>query len=118
MREFKFRAWDKHDEKMIQPHDGDFIKWHAMSNWKDCLEVMQYTGLDDLDGVEVYESDVVKCITFDGVSFNGEIYFDKKRYAYSVRNVETLDRYPIYAVISCVVIGNKFEHPHLLEEGE
>lgn len=59
MREIKFRAWDKWKNKMISPHNGDFIKWHAMSNWKDCLEVMQFTGLKDMHEIEIYEGDII-----------------------------------------------------------
>ncbi len=59
-REIKFRAWDKWNNKMIQPHDGDFIRWHSMSNWRDCLDVMQYTGLKDKNDNEIYEGDIIK----------------------------------------------------------
>ena len=59
MRDFKFRAWDKWSNKMIQPNNGDFIGWHAMSNWRDCLHIMQYTGLKDKNGKEIYEGDIV-----------------------------------------------------------
>lgn len=64
-REIKFRAWDKSIKKMIQPHNGDFIKWHAMSNWKDCLIVMQFTGLLDKNGKEIYEGDIISYTIFD-----------------------------------------------------
>lgn len=59
MRELKFRAWHKWDKTMIQPNDGDFIGWHAMSNWRDCLEVMQYTGFKDKNGRKIYEGDIL-----------------------------------------------------------
>jgi len=59
MKEIKHRAWDKYKNKMIAPNGGDFIGWHAMSNWRDCLIVMQYTGLEDMDGVEIYEGDLL-----------------------------------------------------------
>lgn len=58
-RNLKFRAWDKQENRMIQPHDGDFIRWHAMSNWKDCLVVMQWTGLYDKNYNEIYEGDIL-----------------------------------------------------------
>ena len=60
MRVIKFRAWDNWMKEMIQPKGGDFIAWHAMSNWREYLVVMQYTGLKDSRGIEIYEGDVVK----------------------------------------------------------
>ena len=59
MRTLKFRAWDKSEKILTQPYDGDFIKWHAMSNWRDRLIVMQFTGFYDKHGVEIYEGDVL-----------------------------------------------------------
>lgn len=65
MREIKFRAWD--GEQMyfdLQNYaEGDF--WRNFG--EDCLvgviydyDVMQYTGLKDKNGVDVYEDDLMK----------------------------------------------------------
>lgn len=62
-REIKFRAWDKWNKRMKHdPHEGDFIKWHAPSNWKECYEVMQYTGLKDRNGKEIYDGDICEFV--------------------------------------------------------
>jgi hypothetical protein len=72
MREIKFRAWDIDMQIMIQPEDGDFIKWHAMSNWRQCLIVEQFTGLLDKNGIEIYEGDVLRC----GIGKKTVVYSD------------------------------------------
>ena len=58
MRKIKFRAWDNWKKQMIQPREGDFIAWHAPSNWDECYSIMQYTGVEDKNKQEIYEGDL------------------------------------------------------------
>jgi hypothetical protein len=55
-REIKFRTWDKISEEMFFTDVYDGVPYHYDKNRR---EIMQYTGLKDKNGVEVYEGDVV-----------------------------------------------------------
>jgi len=73
-REIKFRAWDRIINKMTQLNllgielDGDLTvytvtcneKGNVCQSKKDKIPVMQYTGLKDRNGVEIYEGDIVE----------------------------------------------------------
>jgi hypothetical protein len=73
MREIKFRAWDKQRNcfigqadfgSMVFPVDGG--NKTTKLNTSDSLELMQYTGLKDKNGKEIYEGDIVKRFYEDG----------------------------------------------------
>lgn len=68
MRDIKFRAWWPEDKIMTYVFSVDFAQggilvgdgcWHQELIGEKC-KLMQYTGLDDKNGKEIYEGDIFK----------------------------------------------------------
>ena len=134
MKEIKFRAWNTKKKEMIY-QSGDFFAYgdeetyYRSCGWSDMNKgimsfyecegiLMQFTGLKDKKGEEIYEGDIVKAWS-QGVSAIGEVS----------RRIDGLwIIYPAYqkqtmwglmpdkdGTTTVEVIGNIWNNPELLE---
>ncbi len=106
MREIKFRAWDKSRNVMVNDvSTGTITIWNSFDNVsseaKDC-DFMQYTGLKDKNGKEIYEGDIVQ--------FRDE---GKKEYSSNIQEV-TMHTGCYWSITDWTIIGNIYENPELL----
>lgn len=105
MREIKFRAWDT--VKM------QIIPWEAMQGWAmSCFgnsRLMQFTGLYDKNGKEIYEGDILKD---EGVVCFHDAAFQTKNYPmmnFFIQGMEDKKS-------KLEIIGNIHENPELLPD--
>jgi len=136
MREIKFRAWD--GTEMYTPLIGrDGKPYRSDRDYEDANaaiydELMQYTGIKDKNGKEIYEGDLFK--GWNGVYVVAWLPFDAGLYLVqydewkdylsggeSPVDVHTLNakRYEFLSQVGAgEIIGNIWEHPHLLERSQ
>lgn len=120
VREIKFRAWDKENKVMIYPKgilfDGRVVNFSCgmLEPFEGC-ELMQFTGLYDKNGKEIYEGDILYIpswkrkykVVFEAGMFRGKSIC---RWTESKASLATFQ-----GEVGCKVIGNIYENSELIE---
>ena len=113
MDRIKFRAWEKNLKEMIEVYNIDFVS--KMINrdiafrFFDKVELMQYTGLKDRNGKEIYEGDIVRY-------FKDELGIVKFVAGSFIIDGNTCYESFLELGGKIAIVGNIYENPDLLEE--
>lgn len=120
-REIRFRAWDAKRSEMFIPYELTFTKrgLHARggqyAGTKEDFILMQFTGLKDKNGKEIYEGDLLREKNDPDVA--RVIYQDGAYwFCYDKKNLFTYDwAKDNDAWGNLIVVGNIYENPELLK---
>ncbi|CAG9620855.1 YopX family protein [Sutcliffiella rhizosphaerae] len=118
MREFKFRAWEENLKEIIPVKNIDFKKRmiNIDSVWRffDEIKLMQFTGLKDKNGKEIYEGDVIYIYDDDelGDGWGETVIYHRACFMAGDDNLL------VNVHFRSVVIGNIYENPELLGQSE
>lgn len=125
MRQIKFRAWDVFGEKMdyevfLDPNGkvaafSPLYGFYVRGNSDDEMKLMQFTGLCDRNGKEIYEGDILKTSWYNEpleVTYLEHEFILKVRgmVNYNYVGFDNFDNSQDFEVI-----GNIFENPVLLK---
>ena len=131
MREIKFRAWDKYEEKMsydVSIYSDKNGSWwsgdHIDEDSGDTItsfdkgELMQFTGLKDKNGKGIFSGDLIRqhgtlyeirpCVG----GFECQIW---KEYKQGGAEEGSIYMFSCLLDTACEIIGNLYENPELLK---
>jgi len=131
MREIRFRVWDKETKSMYSVWDIGFKGWDGQEDSiinyvRICIDgtvdrsenqviLMQYTGLKDKNGKEIYEGDIFSIEDCEDYTMEYVDYVEFKDGMFQSH----YEQNPIHAEIynnEITIIGNIYSNPKLLEK--
>lgn len=132
MKEIKFRAWDSYQKKMYTWNeiikadiDGNMSLSNLLNGFIQHIKPSQYTNLKDKNGVEIYNSDIIKC-TYGSREpysvikpYTAIVELDKVNPCFVLHKIGT-DFYEYDFVccghLSLEIIGNIYENKDLIKD--
>lgn len=120
MREIKFRAWTEPENKMFSWNNLLNMNLHnALTIPEQCgLILMQYTGLKDKNGKEIYEGDIVK-IDNNVKAIKAQVEYSETFAQYIITHTGDIvsEAEPLGDYDEIIeVIGNIYDNPELMKE--
>ena len=122
MRTIKFKLYWQHEDTgyintsiiELKHVDGEIRFNQPANNRRFVFAVCQFTGLLDIDGIEIYEGDIVQPLSPRGVPLihTWEVFYDDKYCIYSLRYIEddSVNTMPLVGIVKeHKVIGNIYD---------
>ena len=123
-RELKFRIWDTNAKQWLILNAADLRFYldggRILSLEMTGLIFQQYTGLNDKNGREIYEGDILFCSAEQMCANNTPIQYKSDYYAVVEYNPPSFVLHDIAKMSpvhwnGCEVVGNIFENPELIK---
>ena len=126
MREIKFRAWNSEKKYMtylfnpVSHGDINIFDFYFLRGWRgEGLIPMQYTGLNDKNGKEIYEGDIVQGkVDYQGqnIEITAPVEWMTRAAMFMVHDIYRIEQtgFGLCAIGKIRVIGNIYENPELI----
>ena len=127
MREIKFRAWVKDGKEIVDVEEIDFMnkvinyiyndyknnEQEIIGAYFEDIELLEYSGLKDMKGKEIYEGDIIKFL--NGIF---EVIWCNEKASFMLKNKEYKEFLNfIYENNNGMeIVGNIYENPELMED--
>lgn len=132
----KFRAWDIHNKKMftndeliiwnrnVYANDDGKLSSDKLKGWSiDERYLMQSTGLQDKNGQEIFEGDIVQfedCYTESDFLYINKGIVEWSQGSFTVTNRDSVKMEDLLdgEILDVTIIGNIYENQDILEVGD